>query len=89
MATLLQAQVVEVTQPTGALTLCPMDIVRPYYLIGNIMSTQQNAIKHQVNNHGTSIRQVTVYSSERVTELFYQLVAETWIPYKRIVHVVH
>lgn len=53
------------------------------------MSTQQNAIKHQVNNHGTPVRQVTVYSSERVTELFYQLVAETWIPYKRIVHVVH
>jgi len=53
------------------------------------MSTQQNAIQHQVSNHGTPVRQVTVYSSERVTELFYQLVAETWIPYKRIVHVVH
>ncbi len=53
------------------------------------MSTQQNAIKHQVNINGTPVRQVTVYSSERVTELFYQFVAETWIPYKRVVHVVH
>ncbi len=53
------------------------------------MSTQQNAIKHQVNTSGTPVRQVTVYSSERVTELFYQFVAETWIPYKRVVHVVH
>jgi uncharacterized protein (UPF0248 family) len=53
------------------------------------MSTQQYATKHQINNHGIPVRQVTVYSSERVTELFYQLVAETWIPYKRIVHVVH
>ena len=52
------------------------------------MSTQQDAKKHQVNTHGTPVRQVTVYSSERVTELFYQLVVDTWIPYKRVVHVV-
>lgn len=53
------------------------------------MSTQQKVLKHQVNARGIPIRQITVYTPERVTELFYQFVMEQWVPYKRVVHPVH
>ncbi|QFT57109.1 hypothetical protein [Microbulbifer sp. THAF38] len=54
------------------------------------MSTQQNVFSHQqVNAHGTPVRQITVYSPERVTELSYQFVMGQWVQYKRIVHSVH
>lgn len=53
------------------------------------MSSQQCDFKQQVNAHGTRIRTVTVYSPERVTELSYQLVMNSWVPYKRVVHTVH
>lgn len=53
-------------------------------------NAQQNVIKHQqVNARGTPVRQITVYTPERVTELFYQFVMEQWVPYKRVVHSVH
>lgn len=53
-------------------------------------NTQENVIKHQqVNAHGTPVRQITVYTSERVTELSYQFVMEQWVLYKRVVHSVH
>ncbi len=53
-------------------------------------NTQQNVIKHQqVNARGIPVRQITVYTPERVTELFYQFVMEQWVPYKRVVHSVH
>ena len=53
------------------------------------MPTQPNALTHQVNAHGTKIRQMTVYTSERVTELSYQFVDDAWVPFKRVVHSVH
>lgn len=52
------------------------------------MSAQQN-INHLVNARGTTVRRVTVYSPDQVTELFYQFVMEQWVPYKRVVHTVH
>lgn len=54
------------------------------------MSIQQHtAIKQQVNGHGKQVRQVTVYTPERITELSLQLHSGKWVPYKRVVHSVH
>lgn len=50
-------------------------------------NTQQHV--QQVNAHGTPVRQITVYTQEYVTELFYQFVMGQWVPYKRIVRDVH
>jgi hypothetical protein len=52
------------------------------------MSIQQNNLIHPVNAHGTTIRTVTVYTPEKVTELSFQRVMDSWVPYKRVVHTV-
>lgn len=54
------------------------------------MRTQQsNSNLGAVNAHGTPIRQITVYTPERVTELFFQQVDGSWFQFKRVVHAIH
>lgn len=54
-----------------------------------MLTQQSNATHETVNANGTPIRQITVYTPERVTELFYQQVDGSWFQYKRVVHAVH
>lgn len=50
------------------------------------MSTQKTVFEHQqVTARGTHIRKITVHTEERITERFYQLVLQHWVPYKRVV----
>ncbi|UZE97267.1 hypothetical protein [Alkalimarinus alittae] len=53
------------------------------------MPAQPKALTHQVNAHGTKIRHMTVYTKEFVTELSFQFVENSWVPFKRVVHSVH
>lgn len=57
------------------------------------MSTQQQSLTHtqadeSVNAHGTTVRQITVCTPDKVTEFFYQKALGVWILFKRIVHTV-
>lgn len=51
------------------------------------METQQAPFS--TNANGTPVRQITVYTKERVTEIYMQHVEGQWVPFKRIVHTVH
>jgi len=52
------------------------------------MSNQQSLTHRSVNGHGTTVRQITVYTPEKVTEFFYQKAFGVWVLFKRIVHTI-
>jgi hypothetical protein len=53
------------------------------------MLNKSKMIKHPINANGVPIRKLTVYTRDRITELYYQLVCDRWIAYKRIVIPLH
>jgi len=57
--------------------------------LNSIEYNPEASIECAPNTHGKAIRRMTIYTQEKVTEIFFQCVEGAWIPFKRLVHSIH
>ncbi len=53
------------------------------------MPSSEKIEQSLTTRQGKPIRLITIHDPERVTELFYQQLGDTWVPYKRVVLTIH